>query len=184
MVRPFKTQDRHFADPEHYSIGEAPPVGRLPLRRLDQPLGSRVRVELPAADSIDELVECTVALRTGEHPRHELPLCDGEELAAGAVASRLLQPARLLYVRPVLLDDIGPLRDALALESDRLEDRNIPPLVPVEGQEDVQLLGDDVRAGLVRLVHDQDIGDLEDASLDRLDLIAGAGNADDNDRVR
>ena len=47
-----------------------------------------------------------------------------------------------------------------------------------------QLRGGPLRAGLVALVHDDEVGDLEQAGLDRLDLVAHLGRLQHDRRVR
>ena len=48
---------------------------------------------------------------------------------------------------------------------------------------DAELAGEQVRVRQVALVDDEDVGDLHDAGLHRLDVVAGARGDDDDGRV-
>ena len=56
--------------------------------------------------------------------------------------------------------------------------------VLVQAEQHAQLGGGLVGAGAVGLVDDEDIGDLQDARLDRLDVVAHAGHRHDDHRLR
>ena len=71
-----------------------------------------------------------------------------------------------------------------SLVRDRLEDRDVPAVVALQVGVDVQLLEDCLGGGMVGLVHHEDVGDLEDARLDRLHVVARARDVDDDRRVR
>ena len=78
-------------------------------------------------------------------------------------------------------DKIG---DAFAHRGDGPQDGRLPFGAQLaQGEHLREVTGGLVRARSVRLVHDKDVGDLEDTGLDRLDVVAEARHRDEADRV-
>jgi hypothetical protein len=86
------------------------------------------------------------------------------------------------------VDRLAQGRDALAGQGGGRQDRRLPiaaaPRSGSDRQHGLEVGDRPVRVGPVGLGDDVDVGDLEDAGLDRLDVVAQAGGGDDDRRVR
>jgi hypothetical protein len=110
---------------------------------------------------------------------------DRRDLGAGAGGAAALELAVLVEPLVVLFDGGDDLVDALGAVGDGLDD-GLAPLVGLAGDQGHH--GADVAEGgvgslAVGLVDDEDVGDLEDARLDRLDAVAHARRQQDQGGV-
>src|SRR5690606_26972154 len=80
-------------------------------------------------------------------------------------------------------DGVDQLRDALAGLRGGLENRRDPCAEVGDGEQRLQLRDGGVRAGQVGLVHNEDLRDLHEAGLHRLDLVAATGVRDQDGRA-
>ena len=120
---------------------------------------------------------------------------DRPDLRLGPGEARARRVAALATRRPVPVQRGEQLRHALAGRGGR--DQHLGPLrlragrrsrprprAPTVGdQHRPELRGGPLRAGLVALVDDDEVGDLEQAGLDRLDLVAHLGRLEHDRRV-
>ena len=83
----------------------------------------------------------------------------------------------------MLLDLLDELVDALAARGLGLDDRDAPAALRRERQHAADLADHRVGQRVVGLVDDDDVRDLHDARLERLDAVAGARDEDEDDRV-
>src|SRR5688572_16433573 len=121
-------------------------------RLVDELFGCCMGIEFAVYDRFDEPVEAAVSLGRGEQFREEGGLSDGEELAAGALATHLLEAARGLEVTAMVVDRLEKPRDAFGFVGDGLNDRDFPTFVAGEIHEDMELLVNRVGGGQVCLV--------------------------------
>ena len=93
--------------------------------------------------------------------------------ALGAIQKRTMFPELRLQ-----------LVEARARRRDGLDDRRDPGAVLAELEHLEDLLHDAIGAVAVGLVHDEEVGDLHEARLDRLDVVAHPRRQDDDARLR
>ena len=152
-------------------------------RLVQDRIGGRVRVHLGAGDPIDQPVESAgledpVLGMLQEAVRHQLP--------DPAADTRLPSPpshVAAASTKPV--HGVQDVVDADAIRRAGLEHR-WPPVVGtvlVEPQHGLDLGDRAVGTVVVRLVHDEQVGDLHDARLQRLHTVAGPGHGDDDRHV-
>src|SRR4051812_31521256 len=91
--------------------------------------------------------------------------------------------ARLAGPSAMLVDRLDELRQSVAGLRRRSDDRRLPGAILRERQHLREVAGRVVRAGTVRLVHDEDVSDLEHARFDGLDVIAEPRNGHEADRI-
>ena len=105
-----------------------------------------------------------------------------ETILTARLAARRLHAARVLAERR---DCTHQVRHAGAAGSDSLDDRRPPFTRCITMQRQVGFDGRDEAVGAfpIRLVHDEDVGDLRDASLERLHGVATAGDERDDRQI-
>ena len=106
-----------------------------------------------------------------------------EDLVAQVAPAALGERALLLDVRAVLVELLDELVDALAAAGLGLDDRHPPAALRRERQHAADLAHHRVGQRVVGLVDDDDVGDLHDPGLQRLDRVARAGHEHEHDRV-
>src|SRR5439155_10227319 len=143
----------------------------------------RVRIERAIGDAGDGALDAILAnavAQAADEPIAEQAL----DLAAGGVAAAPIALAALAGPYRVTRDRGDKVGDALARRGDGPQDGRLPFGAQLaQGEHLREVAGGLIRARSVRLVHDEDVGDLEDTGLDRLDVVAEARHRDEADRV-
>jgi hypothetical protein len=127
--------------------------------------------------------ELVVALERLLDPLPHAVRADRDDLVAQVAPPPLEQRALLLQVCSVLLELLDQLVDALAAGRLGLDDRDAPAALRRQRQDAADLADHRVGQRVVGLVDDDDVGDLHDPGLQRLDAVAGARDEDEDDRV-
>src|SRR6266550_245377 len=148
-----------------------------------------IRIDLAIRDARDRGVKARLADAALELAEQGL-LQERLNLAAGGGAPALEMIAGLPRPGAMPVDGLDELRQSVARLRRRAEDRTLPRAILREREHLREIARGVVRTGTVRLVHDEHVGDLEDARLDRLDVVAesrhghqadGIDDADDID---
>ncbi|WBL36171.1 hypothetical protein O0235_00690 [Tepidiforma flava] len=141
--------------------------------------GGRMGVEFAAGDALGQGFDDGRGRRLANFFEDKL-LGDGQELVAGILGAVRGELAGGLEVGAVVVDGIDERAEAFTPGRDGLENRRAALVGRREREEGLQLADEDVGAGVVGFVDDEDIGDFDDAGLERLDVIAGAGVVDED----
>ena len=168
-------------------VGLRPSLMRPSVANVgEQALRRRVRAERARVEQRDELRDPAVAL-----PRQRAAqdlLAGEEEPALVDVGAPRGHRAAGVERGAVGVDRIAQRDDALAGQRAGRQDRHLPIAAPrghgPHRQHRLEVGDGAVGVGPVALADDVDVGDLEDAGLDRLDVVAQPGRRDDDRRVR
>src|SRR5215218_2771741 len=142
------------------------------------------RIQLAPLDALQDGAELAVVLDGGCEVRPGARRADGDHLCGEVRRASPLQAPGLDEVRSVRLNRNPELVHALAPRRLGQDDRRVPIAVGVEGQDGANLVRHRLRGGMVAFVHGDDVGDLHDPRLERLDRVARPGHQDEEDRVR
>ena len=144
-----------------------------------------MRVNFSARHASDDLLQPPVRRVLHHQAVDETLAGEGEHLVAGLLEAVALAVAGGLDVRAVAVESVDERVDALLLGAGGLEDGGLPALArAAEGLVDgAELAVEEIGVREIALVHDEDVGDLHDARLHRLHVVAGPGREDDDGRV-
>src|SRR5262245_1822552 len=145
-------------------------VSRLGLQQL---VGSGVRVEPPGSDLLHEPVEPFAPAALFRSPAQPFAH-DGSQLVPQPCITPALQPPVGLQVRAVVEDRAPQLVDAAAVGRDRLDDGRAPVARARQLEHDLQVTDGLGGAVAIGLVHDEHVGDLEEAGLVGLHAVTPA----------
>src|SRR5436190_9113121 len=153
--------------------------GRLDLQQL---VGGGVRVDLACRDLLHQPVEplATTAL-VGAGPQSLVD--DRPQLLAQPRVAAALEPSVGLEVGTMVEDRPPEVVDPPAVGRDGLDDRWAPVALPRQLEHHLQVAHGVGRALAVGLVHDEHVGDLEQARLVGLHAVAPPRVHDDHRRV-
>src|SRR5262245_57746192 len=154
-------------------------VSRLDLQQL---VGSGVWVELPCGDLLHEPVE-QLAAAALFRPRSQPFVHDGAQLAAQPCIAPSLEASVGFEVRAVVEDRPPQLVDTATIGRDRLHDGRAPVALACQLEHDLQVAHGVVGAVAIGLVHDEHLGDLEEAGLVGLHAVTPARVDDDDGGV-
>ena len=136
-------------------------------------------VESAAGDLRDKLAEGVLGGRATD-AFEEDALGDGEHLVARLLAPAPVELAGAVEPGAMLVDGVDKLRDTIARGGHGREDGDLAALYGGEREEGAELADKHIGAGAVGLVHDEHVGNLDDAGLERLDVVASAGIVDEH----
>ena len=140
-------------------------------------------IEPAGVHLVEQRAQLGVGLEGGVEPAAGLSDGHGDDLVLDVLAPLGVEPAVALQEGAVVEDGLPQRLGAFALERLGLDDRHAPLAVAVEREHRADLGSHRPRGRVVGLVDDDDVGDLHDARLERLDRVARPRLQHEDDRV-